>query len=173
MPVGDDNVLVRKQLTRFHSQRAFPRAPLFHCYTTPPNLYISKLTATQQATSLDPALIDRSGDPERRNPSLHGTGPPAYLHSEGKATHQDHYLGSDEHDDFPTEEEMKTLHRVPAPIPWKIYTIAFVELVERMSYYGTTAVYSNFIAQERGTRTGAAIDPDDEDAQPGALGLGK
>jgi POT family proton-dependent oligopeptide transporter len=62
---------------------------------------------------------------------------------------------------------------VPAPIPWRIYTIAFVELVERMSYYGTVAVYSNFIAKKRTTPTGAALDPSSDKSIPGALGMGK
>lgn len=46
---------------------------------------------------------------------------------------------SDE-DTFPTEEEMKTLRRIPDKIPWKAFPIAFVELCERFSYYGTTVV---------------------------------
>ena len=138
---------------------------------------------------LDPALIDASGDPQRKNPAAHHTAQPAYLHSEGKATLQDSYLA--DADDFPTEEELHTLRRVPAKIPLKIYTvcycieirlttctdlhpqIAFVELVERLSYYGTIAVFSNFIAKPLVTPTGAAKDPNDPDAQPGALGMGK
>ena len=40
----------------------------------------------------------------------------------------------------PTEEEMATLRRVSGQIPWAAYTIAFVEMCERFSYYGTTAV---------------------------------
>ena len=40
----------------------------------------------------------------------------------------------------PTEEELATLRRVSGQIPWTAYTIAFVELCERFSYYGTTAV---------------------------------
>jgi len=40
----------------------------------------------------------------------------------------------------PTEEELTTLRRVPAPIPWICFTVAFVELCERFAYYGTTAV---------------------------------
>ena len=123
-------------------------------------------------TGLDPALIDRSGDPERKDPAAHTTGPPAYLFSEGKAGLQDSYT-SDDADDLPTEQELATLRRVPAAIPWRIYTIAFVELVERMSYYGTIAVYSNFIAKKRPTRTGAALHPDSDEAIPGALGMGK
>ncbi|KAF2660415.1 MFS peptide transporter-like protein Ptr2 [Lophiostoma macrostomum CBS 122681] len=123
------------------------------------------------ATGLDPAFIDRSGDPLRKNPEFHNTEAPAYLHSEGKAGLQQTYLS--DADDFPTAEELRTLRRVPAHIPLKIYTIAFVEFCERMSYYGTIAVYSNFIAKKRPTATGAALDPHSDQAAPGALGKGK
>ncbi|EAT86229.1 hypothetical protein SNOG_06398 [Parastagonospora nodorum SN15] len=127
-----------------------------------------------RVTGLDPALIDRSGDPGRTKPEFHETGAPAYQFSEGKAGLQDTYVSdSDSTADFPTDEELKTLRRVPASIPWRIYTIAFVELVERMSYYGTVAVYSNFISKPRPTATGAALHPDDAEAVPGALGMGK
>jgi POT family proton-dependent oligopeptide transporter len=163
MPVGDDNVVVS------NSHRITGHWSLVnHVLCLPSSKHANR--AAQQATSLDPAFVDRSGDPERKHPELHTETPPVYLHSEGKATMQGEYL---DHDDFPTEEEMRTLRRVPAGIPWRIYSIAFVELVERLSYYGTTAVYSNFIAKPALTRTGAAPNPDDEDAQPGALGLGK
>lgn len=40
----------------------------------------------------------------------------------------------------PTGEELETLRRVTGKIPWLAYTVAFVELCERFSYYGTTAV---------------------------------
>lgn len=43
----------------------------------------------------------------------------------------------------PTQEELhgpSALRRVPAPIPWAVYTVAFVELCERFSYYGTQVV---------------------------------
>jgi hypothetical protein len=42
--------------------------------------------------------------------------------------------------ELPNDEELRTLRRVSDKIPFKAYTIAFVELVERMSYYGTTQV---------------------------------
>ena len=42
--------------------------------------------------------------------------------------------------EFPTEDELHHLRRVPDNIPWRVYTIAFVELCERFSYYGTTVV---------------------------------
>ncbi len=41
---------------------------------------------------------------------------------------------------FPTEEEWATLPRVAGSIPWTAWTVAFVEFVERFSYYGTSAV---------------------------------
>src|ERR1700754_5214941 len=48
-------------------------------------------------------------------------------------------------EDFPTEEELVTLHRVADKIPWRIYTVAFVELCERFSYYGTQILFQNFV----------------------------
>lgn len=43
-------------------------------------------------------------------------------------------------DEDPTTDELhgpNALRRVSAPIPWAVYTVAFVELCERFSYYGT------------------------------------
>lgn len=42
--------------------------------------------------------------------------------------------------EYPTEEEFHSLRRVSDKIPFAIYTIAFIELCERFSYYGTTVV---------------------------------
>lgn len=42
--------------------------------------------------------------------------------------------------EYPTEEELATLRRVSGQIPWTAYSVAFVELCERFSYYGTIAV---------------------------------
>ncbi|OJJ44553.1 hypothetical protein ASPZODRAFT_70968 [Penicilliopsis zonata CBS 506.65] len=50
--------------------------------------------------------------------------------------------------DSPTEDELhgpNALRRVSAPIPWTVYTVAFVELCERFSYYGTQVLYANFV----------------------------
>lgn len=47
---------------------------------------------------------------------------------------------SEDEFDHPTDEELATLRRVSGQIPWAAYTIAFVEMCERFSYYGTTAV---------------------------------
>ena len=43
-------------------------------------------------------------------------------------------------EEYPTAEEVDTLRRVCGTVPWSAYTIAFVELCERFSYYGTTVV---------------------------------
>lgn len=40
----------------------------------------------------------------------------------------------------PTEEELATLRRVAGTLPVAAYSVAFVELCERFSYYGATAV---------------------------------
>jgi proton-dependent oligopeptide transporter, POT family len=75
--------------------------------------------------TLPPDMQHRLGD------DAHATELPAVY--EGKATMQAEYMG----EDFPTLEELHSLRRVAAKIPWKVYTIAFVELCERFSYYGT------------------------------------
>ncbi|KAJ5960209.1 Major facilitator superfamily domain general substrate transporter [Penicillium vulpinum] len=51
-------------------------------------------------------------------------------------------------DEDPTTDELhgsNALRRVSAPIPWAVYTVAFVELCERFSYYGSQVLYSNFV----------------------------
>ncbi|KAF2258965.1 MFS peptide transporter-like protein Ptr2 [Lojkania enalia] len=73
---------------------------------------------------------------------------------------------------FPTEEEWATLPRVAGTIPWTAWTVAVVEFVERFSYYGTSAVFVNFIQKDLppGSTTGAGflIKPGS-----GALGMGQ
>ncbi|EXJ83708.1 POT family proton-dependent oligopeptide transporter [Capronia coronata CBS 617.96] len=74
----------------------------------------------------------------------------------------------------PTEEELKTLPRVADEIPWRVYTVAFVELCERFSYYGTQILFQNFIQRRLLTPTGRAPNPGgDTDNNPGALGQGQ
>ncbi|KAF8537280.1 MFS peptide transporter [Trichophaea hybrida] len=72
--------------------------------------------------------------------------------------------------DHPTDDELLTLRRVSGKVPWTAYTVAVVELCERFSYYGTTAVFVNFIQQDlpRGSNTGAGFA-----GQSGALGMGQ
>ncbi|EPS95094.1 hypothetical protein FOMPIDRAFT_1133102 [Fomitopsis schrenkii] len=71
----------------------------------------------------------------------------------------------------PTDEEREMLRRVADVVPWNAFLIAFVELAERFSYYGTTVVFTNFIQQPLppGSRTGAGY----VNEQSGALGLGQ
>lgn len=69
-----------------------------------------------------------------------------------------------------SKEDLATLRRISGKITWMAFTIAFVELCERFSYYGTTIVFVNFIQQPlpEGSTTGAGFD-----GQSGALGLGQ
>ncbi|KAI1342704.1 peptide transporter PTR2 [Xylariaceae sp. FL0016] len=73
-------------------------------------------------------------------------------------------------DDTPTEEELETLPRVSGPIIWAAYTIAFCELAERFSYYGSSVLYTNFIQfpLPEGSNTGAG-----KADQSGALNFGQ
>ena len=81
----------------------------------------------------------------------------------------------------PTMEELKTLRRVSGEISWQMMTVTFVEFCERFSYYGTTAVFVNFIQQPRpyGSRTGNiqetaacfAASTASACRQPGGLGM--
>jgi proton-dependent oligopeptide transporter, POT family len=54
-------------------------------------------------------------------------------------THASIDARAQESDDV-SEEDLLTLRRVSGKIPWSAFTIAFVELCERFSYYGTTVV---------------------------------
>lgn len=75
---------------------------------------------------------------------------------------------------YPTAEEITTLRRTFGKIPWIIYTVGFVELCERFAYYGTTAVFVNFIAYPLppNSNVGAGL-AGGNDNQSGALGLGQ
>lgn len=77
----------------------------------------------------------------------------------------------DDYPDKPTEEEMRTLPRVSGKIMWSMWTIAFVELCERFSYYGSSVLYTNFINSPlpAGSTTGAPLN---NKGQAGALGMG-
>lgn len=84
----------------------------------------------------DIALTQGPDEQHRDSVAAHATElPPVF---EGKGTLSALY--ESESDDFPTTEELHTLRRVSDKIPWSAYTIAFVELTERFSYYGTTVV---------------------------------
>jgi len=87
----------------------------------------------------------------------------------------DYNISTDVDESIPTEEDLRTLRRVSDKIPFNIYTIAFIELCERFSYYGTTAVFTNFIQQPLppGSSTGNIVNWDVEKPVAGALGMGQ
>ena len=88
----------------------------------------------------------------------------------GKMANYQHSETSDETYDGISEEDLK-LRRVSGKIVWVAFTVAFVELCERFSYYGTTVVFVNFIQQPLppNSTTGAGKDT----YQSGALDMGQ
>ncbi|KAM0747902.1 PTR2-domain-containing protein [Meredithblackwellia eburnea MCA 4105] len=72
--------------------------------------------------------------------------------------------------DFPTEHDLATLRRESGPVPYQSFLIAFIELAERFSFYGSTQVFTNFIQRglPAGSKTGAG-----HAGLSGALGMGQ
>ncbi|KAF7539524.1 hypothetical protein G7054_g2043 [Neopestalotiopsis clavispora] len=74
----------------------------------------------------------------------------------------------------PTEEERSTLRKIHDTIPYISWSLCFVEMAERASYYGVKAAFNNYLQfplPEGGPGTGA-IDPSKPDSHAGALNLG-
>ena len=78
----------------------------------------------------DPSLLVPP-DPKHEIPEAHTTELPVVV--EGKPTLSEF----PDLNEFPSEEEIVSLRRVADKIPLRVYTVAFVELCERFSYYGT------------------------------------
>ncbi|KAH8896727.1 PTR2-domain-containing protein [Thozetella sp. PMI_491] len=74
-------------------------------------------------------------------------------------------------EDFPTDIELKTLRRLPYQLSWTAFSIGIVELCERLTYYGTGQILTNFIQRPlpAGSTTGAS----GTHGQAGALGFGQ
>ena len=90
---------------------------------------------------------------------------------DGKPTFNPDYI---DEDDMPTLEEIATLPHVADKINWRIYSVAFVELCERFSYYGVQILFQNFVQRPLQTPTGAAPTPNaDTGNNPGALNQGQ
>lgn len=73
----------------------------------------------------------------------------------------------------PTEEELKTLRRVPGRLPAVAYLICVVEFCERASYYGVQPLIANYVNRplpEGGNGYGAP--PEGTQQTAGALGMG-
>ncbi|GAA5830943.1 hypothetical protein JCM11251_005087 [Rhodosporidiobolus azoricus] len=73
--------------------------------------------------------------------------------------------------DAPTDEEKRSLRRVPGPINFAAFLLGYVELAERFSYYGCTVVFTNFI--QRGLPEGSTNGSYNDDQRAGALGMGQ
>ena len=75
---------------------------------------------------------------------------------------------------FPSEEERRTLRRVPEKLSMAAFAIGVCELAERFSYYGVTQVFTNYISNPiplvdgHYSNTGAAKN----EHKSGALGRG-
>ncbi|KAI8957013.1 PTR2-domain-containing protein [Daldinia sp. FL1419] len=74
----------------------------------------------------------------------------------------------------PTKEELTTLRKVHGSLPLAAWSLCFVELAERASYYGVKAVFNNYMQfplPPGGPGTGA-IDRSKPNSHAGALNLG-
>ncbi|EFY86586.1 putative peptide transporter [Metarhizium acridum CQMa 102] len=126
------------------------------------------------SVNLDNDAIGQSGlvDPENKGHPYHPSKGAMDAHArKASLQHHDVMLDDDEYEGKPTDEEMQTLRRVSGKIMWSMWTIAFVELCERFSYYGSAVLYTNFVNKPlpAGSTTGAPLD---HNGQPGALGMG-
>ncbi|KAK2001040.1 POT family protein [Colletotrichum falcatum] len=125
--------------------------------STAPNLDV------MEAARADCPAVEKGVDAPRR--------PDAYTGdlADGRPSHDS--LGGPGGEAYPTAEELLTLRRTHGKVDWLIYSIGFVEMCERFAYYGTTAVFVNFIAYPLppGSTTGAGGTHE----QAGALGLGQ
>lgn len=95
------------------------------------------------------------------------------FHHHSRASDDGHSSETDSLSDKPTDEELRTLRRVAGHIKWQVWTIAFAELCERFSYYGSAVLYTNFVQRPLppGSTTGAS---EGTPARiPGALNMGQ
>lgn len=53
--------------------------------------------------------------------------------------------GSAVGEEEPTEEEARTLVRVPDRLPWATWLVAVIELCERFAYYGLSPPFQNYM----------------------------
>lgn len=77
---------------------------------------------------------------------------------------------SDEFDDgseYPTEEEQRTLRRVPFKLPARLFLVAIIELSERFCYYGVSGTFNNYLKNPYGDGP-----PWNTGDLPGAIGRG-
>ncbi|KAI1802333.1 PTR2-domain-containing protein [Daldinia bambusicola] len=114
----------------------------------------------------DPVPIQRKVE-EKSTDSPHVKSQSESLHEAGSVIDYEAYPP-------PTEEERSTLRKVHDSIPLAAWSLCFVELAERASYYGVKAVFNNYMQfplPEGGPGTGA-IDRSKPNSHAGALNLG-
>ncbi|PWN26018.1 putative PTR2-Di-and tripeptide permease [Jaminaea rosea] len=136
------------------------------------------MAATGAQDHMDLALAEANADEHRAETRIAGHEDKVHplAHIEHGVDNEKAEVTEDEYgNQFPTEEEKNTLRRLPESIPWTAWTVAFCELAERFSYYGSVQVFQNFIQYPRPGeganvhRTGAAKDL----RVSGALGKGQ
>ncbi|EPE07595.1 general substrate transporter [Ophiostoma piceae UAMH 11346] len=89
------------------------------------------------------------------------------------ATYLDPSVLEGDYEGKPTEEEMKTLRRVPGKLPTVAYLICIVEFCERASYYGVQPLISNYVNRPLPVGgNGWGAPPSGTQQTAGALGMG-
>ncbi|KAI1139878.1 PTR2-domain-containing protein [Hypoxylon sp. FL0543] len=127
-------------------------------------------------------VVEPDADPDAINAKARAEGdtPGKHTHTTVDAPHVESQLGSEkpvlDYEVYPppTEEERKTLRKVYDSIPIAAWSLCFVELAERASYYGVKAVFNNYMQfplPAGGPGTGA-IDRSHPNSHAGALNLG-
>ncbi|KAI1296965.1 POT family protein [Xylaria venustula] len=127
-----------------------------------------KSTDLPEAVKKDAPTAGEKGLPAEKDDIIH---PKENLGTVISGSDTDEPLRGPNGEEYPSKKDLETLRRVKGRISPIIYTIAFIELCERFAYYGTTAVFVNFIQQPlpEGSTTGEA----GTFGQPGALGQGQ
>ena len=68
--------------------------------------------------------------------------------------------------EYPTEEDLQTLRKVPYSLPARLFLVCVIELSERFCYYGVSGTFNNYLANPYGDG------PPWTDDLPGAIGRG-
>ncbi|KAJ2985844.1 hypothetical protein NUW58_g5319 [Xylaria curta] len=125
------------------------------------------IEVVEAAKGNTPALQEKVSTPDKEGI----IDPKDYVGPLASGSDTDEPLRGPNGEEYPSKRDLETLRRVKGHISPIIYTIAFIELCERFAYYGTTAVFVNFIQQPlpEGSVTGAA----GTHGQPGALDKGQ
>ncbi|KAI1412338.1 PTR2-domain-containing protein [Hypoxylon sp. FL1857] len=131
-------------------------------------LNVHKVVEPDADPDVAAAKAKAGGDTSGKNTSLSPDDPKVESQSNSVA------VVDDEAYPPPTEDERKTLRKVYDSIPIAAWSLCFVELAERASYYGVKAVFNNYMQfplPPGGPGTGA-IDKSKPNSHAGALNLG-